>query len=396
MTVERNYKDVTGPATSTKDGSPTMNFAPKYLAVAREIKERETQLLRSPYMIELEPEATCQLSCFGCSYGEIRSIQVIDPNRRRIPLDKLKSVIDEVRGQDTHGIFISGGGEPMNYPHIKELIVYAGENISPVFIQTNGIGLRKIKDDAMVMANIREISVSIYGSDQESFERTTGRGVNTFNSFIETMNEFMEAKNRGLFPSTLIINGKILITPGNYKKIAEMIRMCEQWGMDSILLREIQNIETGFPSTKVKTLSEDERQELMEILKPLSGRTYVDRLIKFEQAPPIKASSSCFTASLGMLAVIDTDGDVYIGTPEVGEKRLVIGNINKTRFGEIWGGEKHQEIIKEVDNMQRDRRCLIDNCRHAPSHVAAEKYIKGEIEAPTISEVLSDPLGQFI
>ena len=374
-----------------------MDFGRRYLGAISQLKTENRDFLESPYMIEIEPEASCSLSCVDCSYGLIRKSQISDLKRRRLPFNLIENLINDVANKNTQGILISGGGDPLNYPQIGELIKICGEKIGPVFIQTNGLRLNKIYESPELLSNIAAISVSIYGTDPETFLSTTKKGEKTLKLLKERVETMIKINKSA--KSNIIINAKILITKNNYKSSCEMIKYCEECGFDSVLLRAVQNIETGIITSKEKSLSDLEKNELTVILKSMSDRVFVKNFINnvISKNATIKISSVCHTATMGMLAAIDTDGDVYLGTPEIGDKIYSIGNIHEKKFNEIWGSNTHKSMMVKMSTDETNRACRIENCRHISANLSIDNYIKDNNTTETINNVVKqDPLGRFI
>lgn len=390
------YIDVTSSANMLSGDKKIMNFSERFLAVANYLRNNNKKILRSPYMVEIMPEACCPFSCVACSYGKIRRQQIKDPKRARMPLEKLADIIDELIDKDTHGIYISGGGEPTVYPHLKELIEYINKRIGFISLQTNGFDLSKIFNSPAILKMLNIISVSIYGCDEDTFLKTTGSSKKIFYKVQDQIRKLILARDKYKIDS--LITAKIMLSPTNYRSVGRMIEFCEKSGFDAIFLKKTENIETGYEKSNNKSLLKGEIAHLVKLLSEYSDRKFVDNFINKVISPKsYYYGKKCYTAEMGMVGVIDTDGHVYAGTAEVGIRDMSIGNVYDNPLSDIWCGLKHQKVIKNMSANCQSHSCKAEWCRHIASHEQVEKFLeKTTSNSKSLNDILDDPLGHFI
>ena len=77
-----------------------------------------TSAVPLPPVVQIEPTSRCNLRCLGCAH-RYRTGNLAD-----IPFERVKALLDELRGHTAEIIF-SGIGEPLLNPHLVELLAYA-------------------------------------------------------------------------------------------------------------------------------------------------------------------------------------------------------------------------------------------------------------------------------
>lgn len=90
-----------------------------------------------PVHVQVSPTNRCNQSCSFCSYKD-------RDRKTEIELDVLCDAVSTFAGLGTKGITITGGGEPLMYPHIGALIDCAVRNGIKVGLVTNGLLLGEL------------------------------------------------------------------------------------------------------------------------------------------------------------------------------------------------------------------------------------------------------------
>jgi organic radical activating enzyme len=90
-----------------------------------------------PLHIQLLPTNACNLNCSFCSCED-------RDKKKKLELEQIVNIIDICRRHGTKAITITGGGEPLMYKEINEVINYANEGQIQVGLVTNGILLDKL------------------------------------------------------------------------------------------------------------------------------------------------------------------------------------------------------------------------------------------------------------
>ena len=145
---------------------------------------------------ELTPK--CNFDCKMC-YVHLQESQMI---QEEIKLSKWKYIIDEAIKEGM--VFASlSGGECLTVPFFDELYLYLKNKGILVFVLTNGFLLDE-KIELFKNHPPAHIQVSVYGWDDESYQKVTGR-----KAYSKVINGILNAKNAGLSVS-------VAVTPSRY------------------------------------------------------------------------------------------------------------------------------------------------------------------------------------
>jgi organic radical activating enzyme len=104
----------------------------------------------------ISPEGACNLKCPYCSvtYRDTHS---------RIPLDTIKDYVVKLQTRGLKAVILTGGGEPLAYPHANELIKWLKyERGVDIGLITNGTLTAKLDDDAWRALSWVRVSINVF------------------------------------------------------------------------------------------------------------------------------------------------------------------------------------------------------------------------------------------
>jgi hypothetical protein len=136
------------------DGTDSYDFGTRAAAVTSlksGLRLPDMTPLPSPWTLEIEPTLLCNARCHFCSYEDLitdfrerqRALPVIQ-RTRGLAWETVRRLLADIRDcGTTRGIFWSGGGEPLVWPHLTDAII-ASSQFADVSLQTNGITLHRL------------------------------------------------------------------------------------------------------------------------------------------------------------------------------------------------------------------------------------------------------------
>lgn len=369
--------------------------------LVRQTKEalglQENQPLPSPWTIEFELTQVCNNHCHFCSYKEMLLTQKREDLKNKwlsksVVLDVLKAVKD---GGTTKGIFWSGGGEPLLWPHIVEASEFAS-NFAEISLQTNGINLNKFLDRRK-LSTLRLISVSVV-ADNNTLQKEVV-GTNSFDRISSNLENIIALRN--LWGINLDCNVKILVGPRNYLRVPDIVKYFrEKVVVDGIAIRLTQDYNYGSSEPRQESV-ELTRSQKMELSKKIFTEYPDDSLLTGftkvlnQSSNDFVTTSRCFNATDGHFVCIDPNGEAFLGNPEIGNPVFSIGNVISKSWKDIWNSNRHLEVVSIMDDMQSKGSCDSYLCRHTRANIGVDRFLRGEKQALPEEQVMTN-LGAFL
>jgi molybdenum cofactor biosynthesis enzyme MoaA len=363
------------------DGTDSYDFGPRAAAVTSlksGLRLPEMNPLPSPWTLEIEPTLLCNARCHFCSYEDLirdfrerqRALPVLQ-RTRGLSWERVRHLLEEIRScGTTRGIFWSGGGEPLLWPHLTDAIL-ASSGFADVSLQTNAITLDRLMTGPRALGNLSVLSVSVY-SDQRDQHRQIA-GVDSFERVSRNIRDAAIMRDRHGW--NLIIDAKILVGQINYRRLPQIIRYYRALGTDSVALREVQGTGHGEAGQERSIgLPDDQRQEVCRQASAPNADPALPLFARVLTAThtPITPTRHCYNATDGPFACVDAEGEVYLGNPEIGDRRYSIGNILTSPWPDIWPSARHLEVISLMDTLQQSAQCRLSVCRHVRANIGAE------------------------
>jgi hypothetical protein len=192
---------------------------------------------RGPVEIEslprifLEPTIGCNLSCFQAVCAKESGLAAARA-RPFFPLDEFRRVVDEV-GPGLVRLDLFNYGDPFVHPQAVEMIEYIKARFPRVYlyVSTNGLLLDEAKMRRIVAAGLDEITFSVDGPDQATYEKYR-RGGN-FATAVEVMKTFVRLRNEA-GREVPFVNWRYILFNWNDRRsqMARARRLAERIGVD--------------------------------------------------------------------------------------------------------------------------------------------------------------------
>lgn len=310
-----------------------------------ELSTKDAPWLRS---LQLEVTSLCNEKCIHCyipsktkEYGS------------KMPLDKVKAIIDSFVEMSGLRIILSGGEvflhddviEILNYCREKDLMIFILSNITLLNAKT----LKIIKD-----LNVFNVQVSLYSMSEEVHDRiTTVKG-----SWMKTKNN-LEA----LVANDVRVTISCPILKQNYQGYKELFNYAKKMNIfcyiDYILLAQSNMCTNNLCTRMTMEQTEELLDEILDNdpkyqnkINALSSEAELDTM------PFGQRFNSCEV--LRSTICITVDGDIY---PCPGWQGMVVGNIFKQSLKYIWSESPKVIELRNVDknNFKKCKGCGLKN-----------------------------------
>lgn len=260
----------------------------------------------------------CNFTCRHC----LRNLN--EPHD--LPLEIAKKAVEGMKLYNYRHVCITGG-EPLVYPHFKELVEFIIEKGFHFSIVTNGFLLDKYEDFLIKHKD----KIAFIGFSVESIDKKQHDTMRHAGSFDKLMEDFKFCKQHKI-PFRMVT----AVSTINYDQIYDIILLAKKKGAESLALTTVLPCPRSEDNKLV--LSAEKREELLRLLKP------INKLIKFpiNIAADIYALNNISICCIMEMTQITIDPEGYMiqccelasyGDDTV-RKRAIIADLKKQSFDE--------------------------------------------------------------
>lgn len=290
----------------------------------------------SPFTVELHLTNACNHRCKWCIYSELNK-----EKNTVMPREKAEELIKDLRLAGCQSVLFSGGGDPLAYPYILEIIELANKEEMVCSMISNG-GLLDNMDLYRLSNSLSLLRLSIDSYNEESYKSIHNpiSSQDTFERLCNNIKRLADMKKQSL---------KIILTYildyENVEYVDSFYKTALKLGVDGIDIKtnhympymerkEVSNLAKE-KTRLVKRLSkaDDELQVGFDLVKRRAG---------FTKGTWVNLCYQC---------VIEPDGEIYPCCHTIAPEYL-IGNINERSFGDIWFSKEHNQMIKYYYDIQ--------------------------------------------
>jgi len=266
-------------------------------------------VLPIPRMAVIYPTYLCNFRCSHCMYQEMKF------SKKNYPLGKLKRLVNELADFGVKAVVFCGGGEPMMYPHFKEIVKHIASRNLEFGIITNGSMLGK--HYKLLVDKSKFIRVTVDSVDKENYQRIHHPSdYFTLDSVIDNIKLAVGYRNKS--KSKCSIGVKTLLSKYNLHEKVKIERLFMGMGVNYVTFKEARKCEG-----------------------------------ELEGLPPVVIKHKCFMSPIQTM--IDAYGDVFICS--FYQYRLEshkFGNVLDRPFKEVWYSNEH---LKAIENIKSEECC---------------------------------------
>lgn len=279
-------------------------------------KLEEVIPLNVPFTVFVDPSDICNFKCKFCPTGDRELMKEIERNSMIMDFDLYKKVIDDLceLEKPIKVLRLYKDGEPLLNPRFADMIRYAKERgcAEQIDTTTNASLLDPEKNLEIIEAGLDRINISINGLSDESYKEFTRHNVK-FDKLVENITHFYKHRKNCLVLIKMV---------GDNLSREEHERFYDIFGniADRIF---IEHVAPCWPTF-----------EMTDVAPNQSVGIYGQEISEVVVCPYIFYSLS-----------INSDGSVSLCFLDWG-KKMVVGDIKREHFKDIWNGKKLFEYRK--------------------------------------------------
>lgn len=277
--------------------------------------------LRTPFLVFFDPSSVCNFSCKFCPTGHKNMVKkyriptIIRPSSFKKVIDDLCELPDPIKV-----LRLYKDGEPMVNPWFTDIVKYAKQ--TQRFLQidttTNASYLSLIDVEELVTCGLDKIFISIQGMNSETYEKFCNYKVD-FDMMVKVIYHLYENKGKmQIYIKTVYQN----LQPGE----EELFFRTFGWCSDRIF---IEHTAPCWPDFEVPDVD-------------CACGIYGNRLSAVQVCPYVFYSMSINSDSTVSACFLDW------------KHQMILGDLKRDKFKDIWQGELHRSIQKDMLEMKRN------------------------------------------
>jgi radical SAM protein with 4Fe4S-binding SPASM domain len=310
-----------------------------------------------PAHLQVEITSACNLRCTMCLV------------RYRPPVNKLagamrpelfRRLVDEV---PVRRLTLQGLGEPLLSPHLSEMIAAAVGRDVRVGFNSNGTLLTRRRARELVESGLDWLHVSLDGASSTVYESI--REGASFDRVVGNLAGLVRAK-RELASTTPWIRVVFVAMRRNVADLPELARLLARIGVDEL---RVQNLSHDFADTdpagayrEIREFTAD--QALWTEEDTAQARSAFATTARIAASAGLKLRVPALTDAGGGnctwpwdAAYVTSAGLVQPCCMVMGDDRVVLGDLNRSSFAEIWHGPAYQDFRRRLDSAEPPEVC---------------------------------------
>jgi MoaA/NifB/PqqE/SkfB family radical SAM enzyme len=331
------------------------NFIDDYLIIKGICDGRKA--FKGPLSAQIDLTDNCDNNCICCWCNSPLLKNPVKQNAKHF-LERSVAIrtIDELKEMGAREITISGGGEPLLYPYLLDIISHIKKKKIYCQLYTSFMPVTPYLLKELVGLNLDRMVVSLWAANAKTYHLLhPNKEESCFNEIKEKLIYLSRIKKNKKFPLVRINN---VINALNYNELNQMADLASQVGSDELCFTVMDNV-AG--STDALLLNNAQRQVVIKDVKKLSRKVVIYGIEDFIRRISCEGSVSggydieaaeetpCYS---GWLFVrIKADGKV---NPCLKSHRLPVGDVNKMSFREIWNSPLQQAFRENTKTLGKN------------------------------------------
>ncbi len=301
--------------------------------------------ITSPIYVRVKPTNRCNHHCYYCAYdSENPNIQKFG-RKDEIPYSKLMKIIDDFRDMGVKAVTYSGGGEPLVYPNIEDILERTLRYKIDLSMITNGQKLNGRR--AELLKSAKWIRVSLDSCNSKIFAETRRVPESFFYQLTNNLEEFTKSK-----PASCVLGINFVVQEKNFLEVYNSIKLFRNLGVENIKIspRHIpEGSEKDHEPLKEKVIEQINKAK--EEIKGIEINDDYENGIKLSIANE-RRYSRCYI--MQTIPAIGADQNVYFCHDKawIGKENGVLGSIKKQSFKQLWFSRETAEKFVNFNPIQ--------------------------------------------
>ncbi|MBF0160504.1 MAG: radical SAM protein, partial [Magnetococcales bacterium] len=303
------------------------------------------------------PTNRCNHDCWYCSY-KVSNLQLgadmVESDT--IPEDKMDEIVSDIIAMGVKAVTFSGGGEPLLYKSLPDVVQRLAEGGVRVATLTNGVNLKGRMADAFARYGTW-VRISIDAWNDESYCKARGIHGKPFSQVLGNIKNFIDSGSK----CTLGIS--YIITRDNYSNIYDICNLFKSLGVNHVKLSGVVVSDDG-------TENNGYHQKIMSYVKEQIRAAHGlgdDRfhiVDHYHELAERFDKQYIFCPFLQFLTVIGADCNVYVCHDKAYTDSGLLGSIKTASFKDLWFSEENRGRVYALDPSKECHHHCVTHARN--------------------------------
>ncbi|MFH1326496.1 MAG: radical SAM protein [archaeon] len=299
----------------------------------------------APIYVRVKPTNLCNHRCFYCTYtdrenktdssfsGIHEKAKILD----QIPYEKMMEILDDFNSMGIKAITFSGGGEPLVYPHIVEVLKKTIEYGIDLSIITNGQNLSGEK--AELLKDAKWVRISADYCDAKTFANIRKIPEEKFYEVKNNIQNFAKIKS-----PDCVLGVNLVISEINQDRIYDGIKFFKELGVDHVKVAPVwmKGFEDYHNLFKEKVIKQIKKAKQDLISDSFAIHDNYESYFEVEGTTK-RTYSKCYV--MQTIPVIGADQGVYFCHNKAYSKDGKLGSIKDQSFKRLWFSDESKKIF---------------------------------------------------
>ncbi len=342
----------------------TLYSSLKFLRFSEHLQAIESGQVVAPVHIRIKPINHCNHKCWYCAYRTDDLVLGDEMEEKdNIPADKMLSLAQEFVDMGVKAVTFSGGGEPLLYKPLPDVIKVLAAGGVRVAALTNGSNLKGRVADVFAQHGTW-VRISLDAWDDASYVKSRGAKKMDFSKLIKNIRAFTSRDGNCVLGVSFIVGRE------NHQHLAEVCALLKDCGVDHVKVSGVVVSNDAAGNNEYHSEIREEVSHQINTAQSLSDSSftilnhYHDLDERFE-----KKYHSCHF--LQYLTVVGADQYVYSCQDKAYTESGRMGSIAERTFKDFWFSEENIQFLKTFDPSVRCGH----HCVSHPKNLAINEYI---------------------
>ncbi|MBF0368834.1 MAG: radical SAM protein [Magnetococcales bacterium] len=317
----------------------------KFLRFGDRLQALEKGTVAAPVHIRIKPTNRCNHDCWYCCY-KVSHLNLGEKmvEEDAIPEDKMHEIADDLVAMGVKAVTFTGGGEPLLYKPLPEIITRLAEGGVGVAAITNGSNLKGRVAQALA-SHATWVRISVDGWDDESYRKARGIQGKPFTDLLDNMTAFAKQQ------SDCVLGVSFIVTRENHPHLLEACTQFKEAGASHVKLSGVVVANSGGENNRYHQEIAPAVQAEIQRAQALTDDRFqlINHVHELEERFDKHYTRCPF---LQFLTVIGADQNVYTCQDKAYTTSGLLGSIRERSFKDYWFSEENRQRLLTFDPSQ--------------------------------------------